>query len=93
MNYNFTARAGAEADSAGVRLDEEAVGHLLRALTDADSGLRAYAAYALRHVTRRDPRVREALTAALQDEDAQVRRYAWIYGSLRLFGASVEDRE
>jgi hypothetical protein len=74
--YGFTARGGAEADSAGVRLDEAAVGHLLRALSDADTGLRAYAAYVLRHVARREPRVREALTTALHDEDAVVRRYA-----------------
>ena len=66
----------AEADRAVVRLGEAAVDHLFRALIDADSQLRAYAAYALRHVAQRDPRVREALTAALQDEDAQVRRYA-----------------
>jgi hypothetical protein len=59
-----------------VRLDEAAVDHLLRALIDADRGLRAYAAYALRHVAHRDPRAHEALTAALQDEDAQVCRYA-----------------
>jgi HEAT repeat protein len=72
----LTALGVAEADRVVVRLDEAAVDHLLRALIDADSKVRAYAAYTLRHVAQRDARMREALTAALQDEDAQVRRYA-----------------